>query len=114
MTRSMMKSAGISFVSIAALLFTLTVLAPPATAEPAADACENPSITGPQAERIAGSLMREYGYTSRKVSPQAFFIRETRCLDGQWFVSVDVRQGNWIQKRVIVRIDCTTGNAELA
>ncbi len=114
MTTLNMKITGISFASIAAVLFTATLLVTPATAEQVTDACDNPSITAHQAERIAGSLMREYGHTSRLVSPWAFLIRETRCINGQWTVSLDVRNGNWIKRPVVVRIDCTTGKAELA
>ncbi len=117
MTRSHTKSLGTGFAILAAALIaaliTVSAVALPASAEPVADACDNPSITANQAERIAVSLMREYGYTSRKVSPWAFLIRETRCIDGRWTVSVDVRQGNWIQKRAYIRIDCTTGAAEV-
>ncbi len=114
MTRSKTVSFGFGFAVFAAVLFAVSGIATPAMAEPVANACDSPSITANEAERITGKLMREYGFATQKVSPRAFFILETRCIDGQWFVSVDVRQGSWIKKRAVVRIDGTTGNAELA
>ncbi len=114
MTRSQTRSLGLISTAFAAALFAAATIATPAAAEPVADACDTATISAHQAERITGSLMRGYGYTSRKVSPWSFSIRDTKCIDGLYMVRLDVRTGNWIKKQAVVRVNCHTGEAELA
>lgn len=114
MTRSQTSSFTITATLFAAALLAAATIATPAAAEPVADACDTATVSAHQAERITGSLMRDYGYTSRKVSPWSFFIRDTKCTNGRWIVKLDVRTGNWIKKQAVVSVNCHTGEAELA